>query len=132
MGRLLDCLRLDQDAFFHQHVKTQRLLSRKLFVLNYNRLLANSLQPTQLKFFDQAPLTNGLQQPGPHMTVNFDCRGYDRLGQSISLLEKCMHKCPLEQEITEETEKESSLNSPLPLFPPVQIILIIYAPRTGG
>ena len=74
-------LRFHQHATFDQHVKAERFFSREAFVFDQHRLLTHAVQATQLKFFDETPFVNGLNQAWPFVSMHFNGGSDDGLGQ---------------------------------------------------
>ena len=60
----LERLGLHQQALFHQHVASKRLLTLKALVIDDHQFLALTCKAAQLEFLKEAPFVNGFDQPG--------------------------------------------------------------------
>jgi hypothetical protein len=74
---LFDRFRLHQNAAFDAEVKAQWHLARETFVLDYNGLLAGTVESPNFEFLQEAPFVNGLDQSGTFVAMNFNGCGDD-------------------------------------------------------
>lgn len=97
---VLDRFCLNQHTIFHQHIKPQRLLAEKAFVANADDPLICGDEFPQFEFSHQTPLVDRFDESWSFVTMNFDCRGNDVLGQVRSLAEKRVHPLSLSAPFT--------------------------------
>ena len=61
-----------EHAIFDKNIKFERIFSREILVPHRDNFLAARFATAQFEFFDEAPLVDRLQQPGPLIAMDFD------------------------------------------------------------